>query len=539
MRVRLIILVIMIFSCLSCSNNSNPIVSNSQISPNEPKSEGVVSDAEDVSRNLNAFGNFTTIFPEVGITGIFYDADISEIINGPDSEETGAPGYLWLDSQDRPWTVAVALEETATTLDTDRMIWYRFLGPNIASHMFRIDGIEGNIRLARVASCYFEGDDPDDEDDTFVEVTIVYQIWNNDDQEWDIHAYRMGIDPDLFVNLNSQNDYVYWDTDYEFSYTMPEGSPPGYGEMMPDVAYDPRNGNLYAVMTRYEDVDASLPRIWMRSSLRGHAPIFSHQNLVWFFNSQRCQFGDTGTPYFKPYHGFHPRIDIGHVTFFPFPQSSPPPDWYLAIVYTCDDNIFNPYFSYWPAGPCPGEGNFNQIKIGVGAKAGFMPVIDIGLPDADNCAITWTQTRSESWNDVTVGYMDSHYGNFYVEPDTGLVSSAFPSVSVLSGSEDIFPTSLFFLESNNPNTLDWRPSYRHVETDWTNWPVEWNLGVETNLNLEFLGDYDSGSQFSNWYGMSSAISGDNYCWTLWSSHQEHDDDWNHLNQVYGAYGYTE
>jgi hypothetical protein len=357
--------------------------------------------------------------------------------------------------------------------------------------------------------------------------------------EWDIHVLRMGINPELFVNLDWTSGIYNWEPyDITFNYTMPSGSPPGYGEMMPDVAYDPRNGNLYAVMTRYEDVDASLPRIWMRWGLRHHDG-YKHCTVDWQV-SRRCQYGDTGSPFFKPYHGFHPRIDIGYVTFFPFPQSSPPPDWYLAIVYTCDDNFFVPYMAYWSVGPVPANDNYIQMQLGGGTKAGFMPSIDIGLPDADHCAVAWTQTRSESWNDVTVAYIDSHYGYFQLEQDTGLVSSAFPSVTVRDyDTQNLFITSLFFLESDNPNSLDWRPSWRHEESDWTSLPVSWDIYAEENLNEIFLGDYDSGSQFSNYYGMSSALSEDDNCWVIWSSHQELDSDWSHLNRVYGAYGFTE
>jgi hypothetical protein len=514
-------LLLVICTCISCAKANNP----------------VVSDSEEKERNLSIFQNFYSIFPEVGQTGIFYDADISEILVGPDPEYTaGDPGELWLDSQERSWSVAVALEETGTNFDTDRKISFRFLGPNIMSHAFRIEEIEGNIRLARVAACYFEGEDPDNEDDTFVEVTIAYQMWNVNVQEWEIHVYRMGINPDLFTNLNWTSGIFNWEgVDEVFLYNTPGST--GYGQMMPDVAYDPNNGNLYVVMTRYET--DTLPRIWMRSARRWHLLPFQHRHVQWL-DTLQCQFGLNENN--LPNHGFHPRIDIGLVTLFPFPESSPPPAWHLAIVYTGDSNQFVPFFSFWPVGPCPGYGNFDEIKIELwdGIQAGFMPVIDIGLPDTDHCAIAWTQTRSESWNDVTVGYLDSHYGNFFVEEASGLVSSAFPSVSVRGQYDDVFETSLFFLESDNPNSLDWAPSYRHQETWWEGWELNWDLGIESNLNLTFLGDYDSGSQFSNWYGMSSSITSvNNNCWVIWSSHQELNDDWQHLTTVYGAYGNTE
>ena len=57
-----------------------------------------------------------------------------------------------------------------------------------------------------------------------------------------------------------------------------------------------------------------------------------------------------------------------------------------------------------------------------------------------------------------------------------------------------------------------------------------------NDDLGFhYGDYDFGSQYSNWYGMSSScVLGDNY-WVLWSS-PSNDGSGNHLTSVYGIWG---
>lgn len=536
MRTKLLMIIIIVFTFLSCTKSGNPVVSDyDKPSGLEPDNQ-MNNEIGELSRDLSEFAAYTTVFPEQGQEGIFYDADITEVLKGPDN---GDPGVLALDNQLRSWSVAVALEETGTLLNPTRTICYRFLGPgpDFMSPVFGLPQYEGNIRFARVASCLIDGDEHPN--DTFVEVAIAYQVWNGG--EWEIHVVRIGYDPDVFNNLNWGGAIIEWGpTPFDFNYPNDD-----YDEIMPDIEYDPVTGDLYVVMTRYEN--ESLPRIWMRPAVRNHQTY--HSEVTWH-PKRRVQFTmveDTSYPYDlpEPMHGFHPRIDIGYVTLFPFPEMEPDPDWYIMIVYTGDYGIFTPFLSYWLVGEWPSEFNYNELDMNPGStKAGFMPVIDIGLPDTDHCAMAWSQTRSESWNDVTVGFVDLHYGYGFLETDTGLVSSAFPSVSVIDREiDDTFETSLFFMESDNPNSINWRPSYRNVVTDWLNVPpVALNLGTETSLNETFFGDYDSGSQFSNWYGMSSSIAysviNPNNCWVIWSSHTEAEQDWNHLTTVYGAYGNT-
>lgn len=107
---RYIILMLIIFTCLSCGKKS----------PVEPGTQ-------EPNHNCMLFGNPVDVFPGGG-DGIFYDADISEIIRGPGYGE-GIWGTLWPDwHAENHWAVAVALREVGPPTNGNRRICYRFLG---------------------------------------------------------------------------------------------------------------------------------------------------------------------------------------------------------------------------------------------------------------------------------------------------------------------------------------------------------------------------------------------------------------------------
>jgi hypothetical protein len=193
-------------------------------------------------------------------------ADISEIIQGPCYQSEAACGKPWED--DNPsgekWAVAV----TRVIRDVGVYgIEYRFVGEDTtSSHISNVlvlvdeddEPIEGDIRLPKVASCFFNWNET-----PFVEVTVVFQ-WREDEEDpWAIRVLRMSFDPDEFdVALNNMSPVVLEDhvIDYGFQ----------YGDIMPDVDYDPRGdkGDLWICYTRWITMNYSENRIFMIEARR-------------------------------------------------------------------------------------------------------------------------------------------------------------------------------------------------------------------------------------------------------------------------------
>ncbi|MCX6647354.1 MAG: hypothetical protein NTY09_13500 [bacterium] len=127
---RYIVLIIIIFTCLSCGKKS----------PVDPG-------ATEFDRTVSDFGVPTNIFPGVGV-GIFYDADISEIVQGPGLLDSNQWGTLWHDINGKHWAVAVALREDGVAQNGNRKICYRFLNEDgVVSPVFNTPVADGIIRL--------------------------------------------------------------------------------------------------------------------------------------------------------------------------------------------------------------------------------------------------------------------------------------------------------------------------------------------------------------------------------------------------------
>jgi len=517
---------ILIVLALACSNHNTAVV------PDQPE----------MIRQSQIFEAPVQIFPDEG-EGIFYDADISEILQGP-AESAIDPGFFWEDADENTWSVAVALEETGENLgDTDRMIRYRFLGPSDGngemSIMYEIDGIEGNIRFARVAACAFDYHishaSPAEYDDwNFIEVAITFQMWDED--RWRIHVYRMGFDPADFDVDNTiqdwQNVEPLWTVHGHENAPLPE-----YGDMMPDIAYDPRiegggchGGNLWLTFTRYTSTTIAdvMIKAGKRYTLDPPGPPDPPRIVTWS-TAQPAQSAANLS------NGFHPRIDVGNV----IPVQGDPDDWYIGIAYTqVQYGRFIPSVTYgsavWPFVV------IHDIPVQIGPYnqyAGGMPAIDIGLPGSNHAAIVWTQSRSESWNDCTVGYVDNRNNYFYLHDKVGnqditeLICSASPSIAVWNIDPGLSQASISYLQTDNPNSLAWIPSAITVPNGVP------DLGDEMTFSASLRGEYDSGSQYTNWYGMNSGITaGTAHMWAIWSSCVGSQEG---LNQVHGAYGFTE
>jgi hypothetical protein len=530
------------------------------------------------ARDLANFNDQETIFPgDAYDYSVYYDADISDILMGPgfadDEEDPVYWGHFWEDGNEDSWSVAVALTEVGESSSGEKKIRFRFLGPgtDYMSDVYEATyydeaeeetlPIQGNIRLPRIASCYIYNsgvNKADDPEYTFVEVSIAYQILV--DGQWEVHVNREGFDPAMF----SSDPLVWGGPVWSRDYLVAEGMPlVGYGRMMPDLAYDPRNvnlspglgqamhgnGDLYIVYTWYNNP----PAIYFSIGLRDSDLVYGDYKFDDFFivnHAFPVNYLQAGG---EKCHGFHPRIDIGLVELWPgFEETDY--DWHVAVAFTGDNGIFGPHIAFWEAGWYSWEygviPQISELRVALDpytTKAGFMPSVDIGPPGANHCAMAWTQTRSEDWNDVTVGYADSHYGAGFLEiisdEDEIMEAEGFPSVAVWedSGYEDIYFTSISFLKSDNPTSSKWDSeamtlltAFDEEDPEETIWDVQ---DGENEISFDVHGEYDSGSQFTDWYGLSSSMSvSDGAYWVLYSAVGA--GDYN-LNTVYGAYGWTQ
>ncbi|MCX6645972.1 MAG: hypothetical protein NTY09_06410 [bacterium] len=525
------------------------------------------------------FQQQSTIFPDVTdldhSNDIYYDADVTEILQGPGLGWWDW-GVFWEDNAEpaNTWSVAVALREDGAPGLGIRGMGIRFLRYGVIegemSDVIEVvdefgDPIEGNIRLPRIAACYFYNEEEDDIERRFVEVSVAYQIWSG--IGWDIHVVRMGFNPDI----DSAADW----TDPEWAVDGLIGRPTlglQYGDMMmPDIAYDPRTeselnsrGDLYLVYTWYNPDNAGPlegPRVYIKFGVRSGTNNWLYSDFGW---ADPGPFGPPrpihyllseglGVPHDRICHGFHPKIDIGFISFIPGQTVT----WTVAVAFTADGGNFEPHIVTWPAGlPYPSLYRLElpirldpYIILNFVENPGFMPSVDIGPVGANHCAVTWTQARSGNWNDVTVGYIDNHFGAFYIDLEptfqNGIMEAfAFPSVAVWDNVIE-HRASISYLNSLNPVTNRWDSRAVTYDTTYVANPPSGTVdqvGVETNISIALHGLYDSGSQYSNWYGISSSMSIHNgRYWVLYSAmpdpNTEDVPDLN-LNKVFGAYGWT-
>jgi hypothetical protein len=391
---------------------------------------------------------------------------------------------------------------------------------------------QSNARFLRVAACSFSYPKPPSAPDsawpfyTFVEVTMVYQLWDTDDLRWKVHVTRYGFRPQDFQNLQTMQSA--WGPINQI--IDDEVVTHGAGVIMPDVAYDPRSagkGDLYVVFARY--MDANHAFLYGQKGTRAVWPLTKY-TVSWPQDdvSSILQIVTYVPPGGLEPCAFHPRIDIGEIS---FGQGG----WQFGVVWTGVNysvaDSFQVRVSYgrvdnWPS--------FLDIPIITPGTASGMPTIDIGPPGTNSGAIGWTQATGQSWNEVGVQVASFHSGtqSLFIDQATQLApkrATASPSVAISGPSE----TSVSYLRSNNPNSWPWEPCARLITSGAT---------PETPVAPGLHGEYDSGSAYSNWYGMSTSLSADSdgYYWMLWSGWRsdvtQQDDG---LKRVYGAYGFAE
>jgi hypothetical protein len=382
----------------------------------------------------------------------------------------------------------------------------------------------------RVAACYFyDPVHPNDYDYTFVEVSLVYQWLNQATGLTDIVIQRLFYDPADFSQGNIQNIQPFHSNSQWFESDK--------RCIHPDVAYDPTTGNIFIVFTQYDDPWHAY--VYHRVGMRKYPFPWIDPWYIWI--AQRVLNDE--------HNGFNARIDIGRVAVVsPYTVQN----WIVGIAYTGSSDIdgFHVRINYWPAA-LYGAHPENDTPIfdpapEYGHSAG-VPSIDIGPPGTNFAAIVYNQAKSESWNNVTVTYMDNRGGLARFTPIENPEDewSAFPSVAIhnhISGNDFLASVSYLY---KGPGTQDrWNPRARWVETatdPGTGVAINTTLGNPMVINENVHGEWDSGSLFDHYWGMNTAlvvydnVLTQNY-WMLWSSALAGQSD---PQQVHGTYGYTE
>ncbi|MCX6645935.1 MAG: hypothetical protein NTY09_06225 [bacterium] len=532
----------------------------------------------DNDRSTQSFYTEQLIFEGDDINGtcFYYDADICTILEGP-GQEGDNEGEIWDHGvYDNNWCVAVALKEVDSGSST-RNICLKFLSDDGTSASISPEytvtaendvEIEGNICLARVAACYFFGNDDGEggTNTTYVEVSIIYQILLPESTQWEIRIARTGFDPEMFVTPADEWDPIekVWSFDrhiadipFPISGTWgDDNSDTGDGMLEGDIAYDPEqgtslyqgNGDLYFVWTWYHDTLGAYypegPRVFAAQLIRDDEYTGEPDDDIFSVYGPLVIQKLHATYIDAVCYGFQPRIDIGS---WAFPNIFP--RWKVSVIFTAGDVVLFPHLVDWLAGT--ELISMNQIEeidldyLALGSSgqknSGFMPYIDVGQEEDNLCALTWTQVRDNGWfsNDTTVTYIDSNgdYGSLSTADSEDIMASfSSSSVCVRGDDGDYSVSDLSYLECLNPNSYRWKPSAISVRTN----PAPllgWDPSDEYNtLSDTVYGDYDYGSQYINWHGMSSSCSLDSgYYWTVWSTPSNAGGDFN-LTFVYGVYG---
>ncbi len=453
------------------------------------------------------------------------DADVATILNGPGTgDDVDTP---WEDGDDNSWAVAVGVH----WVDVDNQtILYRFLcedGLDPDHPVGTVDTDEGLIRLPRVAACYF----PDGDPDPFVEVVVAYQFREDDGDDWDIRVQRLEFDPADFTSI-STIDPVSDDP----LFVVPAVTLDDEHEIQPDIAYDPRNGNLWLVYS-YNKASG----LWDIYSVFG----LRYSGYVLWASPQ--------VSHEQAKNGFHPRIAIGLLHM----GATPGQYWILGMGYTTGtpppavDDRWHIRIAWWkldlpilvindfPIG-C-GDENFREFPSG-------LPMVDIGPPGTNHAAVVCTQAKSNEWSDTTVCYWDHKGAHMDICTDSGwgVNSATFPAVAIheyTDDPEDHWFASVSYLRTDNYVSGYWEPMVAQIDTFFPGGDLgEAELGDEEDIldlinGPYFYGEWDPGMLIEHNVGMSSGMSilSNSSYWSVWSGYETGGGP----NSVYGAHGYTE
>lgn len=496
-----------------------------------------------------------------GGDGVYYDADIAEILEGPvTSPPHYCPGIVWMDNnEEKHWGVAVALKEE-TGID-QHSISYKFLyddddltSPGVISKEFTVQDDTGNnplvgiIGLPRVAACYF------DVSTEYVEISIVFQYKEAQSDPWNLGLARITFNPDNIdyednwsgVNPVDKETIIFDDSFCDWI----DDTSGSDGAMQPDVSYDPTNGDesgyhgkgdLYIVISWDYDGDSNGQRVYILHFIRD-GDDFDDLDIdpdQYPFLIQRWPKVDEQLVICL---GYQPRIDIGPWQFDG--ENLDPTSWRVTVAYTGEDETLFPHFSWFDAGiseyplffdvrlkilfPQPAEGNDFM---------GLSPSLDIGLPGTYFCALAWTQIPTGFIKDANIGYVDI-FLNAEIFPKNGVTEpqSQFssPSVSCLPGGVNDNLAQISYLKTLNPSSFYWFPTAKLLTA--TTESVEFSNETDIHQLAIADGGLDLISQYTSWHGMScsAALNNDSF-WVLWSSPSD-DNDYKSITEVYGTYG---
>ncbi len=490
------------------------------------KSDGISPEPADSERWVQSFTEPFELWGDVNLR--YTDADVAAIIQGP-LGVLQPIGTVWEHGESR-WSVASCLREG---LDGNHIIQYRFLGEGVTedhvSPPLTFNIADRDIRFPKVAACYFYDPlFPFEISHTLVEVTLVFQVWNDVLQRWDLGIQILRFDPDDFVVGSLENIEpsplvpVPLTTFSDFEYTYP------------DVAYEPLNGRIVVVYCKNNYLGMGMSHIWYRKAGRGHPFSAPPYWATYDFIAQ--------DPLMPPHNGFHPRLDIGWIQF-----GTPQEEWMLALAYTgAHDYRWRVWINYWEADTfLPQTVNDRELLIpdpdykDLGAG---LPVVDIGPPGSNFAAIVWNQANDiqspHNWENVSVAYMDSWgcwclFDPFQEEP-LDRTWSSYPSLSVHDSAPFDPRVSVSYLHRHQVDS-EWWPSMRWVEPDPGN-PVD--MGNRMQFVSLVYGDWDALDCIDAWLGMTTALivyPGNQY-WMLWTSMLVGEVE---PRRIHGAYGFTE
>ncbi len=503
-RMNVVLIVLFILSC-GKSGPSSPDTAAQDGNPDRF--------AEDFPAKIQLFGD---TYPAA-------TSDIAEVLQGPGYVSEDDWGIPWVD--DNPSGEKWAVVVSRVIKDDVACIEFRFVGEAATSgHLSNVmealdeseDLIEGDIRFPRVAACFFE-----DGDDSFVEVTIVFQ-WREDEEEcWSIRVVRYMFDPDDFdTSLSAMGRALIGDHIIDLDLM--------WGDMMPDVDYDPRGpkGDLWVCFTRWTNMFETTTNIYMVKGTRVQEVYYA---VGWGNDGEAVAFVIANDD-----NGWLPRIAIGKCEIFELSE-----DWNMAIAYTIQKYVFYTAFAY-----CDVDWDGNQLQLYQftmthwvwPGSAGGCPMIDIGPPGTNYAAAVWTQTRTEGLNDVTISYGDNRggYAVLHTEPGEDKPGSCMGSIAIHNISGDIESSISYIRNFNVEQNYDWQPYAILFEAD-VNGGEQSFTETERQISEDEISKWDVGSLQNHYYGMSTALIVYNYSyWMVWSAYTSGTTP----DEVWGTYGYV-
>jgi hypothetical protein len=465
---------------------------------------------------------FTIPIELFGEENVATDGDVSEIVIslGGSDQPDGTKGTVW-ENGNSHWSVVSACEETP---QGNHVGYFRFLGesgnPIYMSSKYFFGDPDKDIQFPKVAAAFFtkSGQLPWPNWYIFVEVAVVFQVWNEDTGTWDLAIEIFRFEPVHFAP--GQLDQIVQIGDPTLRILDED-----VNCMYPDVAYNPFRGHILIVYSRDDHPGARV--VYFRQGLRSDPYI----NINW--NTSRYPAQNFS------HNGFHPRIDVGWIQTYQQPLQ-----WMAAIVYTgAHDDRWRPWYNYWPVIlQQPTLVNDQEIMfpdVIYDDHAGGLPVLDIGPPGSNFAAVVWNQAKDtqnpQNWQNVSVAYIDTKgCWCLFTLPDDPETLSSYPSICIHNNDSEHPQASVSYLYKDPDTNGHWEPRMRLIDSGnplYLHNPTGFDLFV-------IYGDWQPLDCITNWFGMSTSliVYPGNWYWMTWTSMLPGDAEPCH---VHGAFGFTE